>query len=80
MRFASLIARLSTRGTRAVEYKHQDAPDVCSVKLRHELIANANHPSHTNFTISDAELVDYKAGHSPKTSNHLYEAKPRDEY
>ena len=60
--------------------RYQDAPDVCSVKLRRELIANPNYPSHTNFTISDTELADYKTGHTPKASNHLYGAKPRDEY
>jgi hypothetical protein len=49
--------------------RYQDAPDVCSVKLRRELIANPNYPSHTNFTISDTELADYKAGHTPKASN-----------
>lgn len=79
MRFASLIARLSTRGTRAVEYKHQDAPDVCSVKLRRELVANPNHPSHTNFAVSDGELADYQAGHSTKSSHRFYGPKPRDE-
>lgn len=60
--------------------RYQDAPDVCSVKLRRELTANPNCPSHTNFAISDTELADYKAGHSPKPSNRLYGPKPRDEY
>lgn len=60
--------------------RYQDAPDVCSAKLRRELSANPNHPSHTNFAISDSELADYKAGHSPKASNRLYGSEPRDEY
>jgi hypothetical protein len=60
--------------------RYQDAPDVCSLKLRRELIANPHHPSHTNFAISNRELDDYKAGHSPKTSNRLYGSQPRDEY
>lgn len=60
--------------------RYQDAPDVCSAKLRRELIANPNHPSHTSFAISDTELADYKAGHSPKAPHRLYGAKPRDEY
>jgi hypothetical protein len=59
--------------------RYQDAPDVCSAKLRRELSANPTHPSHTNFAISDSELADYK-GHSPKASNRLYGSKPRDEY
>lgn len=60
--------------------RYQDAPDVCSAKLRRELSANPNHPSHTVFAISDSELADYKAGHSSKASNRLYGPKPRDEY
>ncbi len=60
--------------------RYQDAPDVCSVRLRRELIVNPNYPSHTSFAISDNELADYKAGHSPKASHRMYGSKPRDEY
>jgi hypothetical protein len=60
--------------------RYQDAPDVCSAKLRRELSANPNHPSHTTFAISDSELADYKAGHFPKASNRPYGSKPRDGY
>jgi hypothetical protein len=60
--------------------RYQDAPDVCSVKLRRELIVNPNHPSHTNFAISDSELADYRAAHSPKSTNRLYGPKPHDNY
>lgn len=57
--------------------RYQDAPDVCSLKLRRELIANANHPSNTHFAISNGELDDYKAGHAGKSSNRLHGLKPR---
>jgi hypothetical protein len=60
--------------------RYQDAPDVCSLKLRRELIANANHPSNTNFAISDSELDDYRIGHTAKSSNRLYGPKPHDDY
>lgn len=60
--------------------RYQDAPDVCSLKLRRELIANPNHPSNMNFAISDRELDDYKTGHSPKGGNRLYGAKPREDF
>lgn len=60
--------------------RYQDAPDVCSLKLRRELIANANLPSNTNFAISDNELDDYKAGHTAKSANRFYGPKPRDDY
>ncbi len=48
--------------------RYQDAPDVCSVKLRHELAANANHPPSTHFVITDADLDDYRSRHAPRTS------------
>ena len=60
--------------------RYQDAPDLCSLKLRRELIANPHCPSHTSFAISNGELDDYKAGHAPKASSRLYGPKPRDEY
>ena len=60
--------------------RYQDAPDVCSLKLRRELVANADLPSKTNFSITDTELEDYKAGHTTKSSNRLYTPKPREDY
>src|SRR5690348_17594124 len=57
--------------------RYQDAPDVCSLKLRRELMADANHPSRTNFAISDGELEEYKAGHTSKSSNHLARSRPK---
>jgi hypothetical protein len=46
--------------------RYQDAPDVCSVRLRHELAAHANHPPGTRFQISDLDLDDYRNAH-PQT-------------
>jgi hypothetical protein len=60
--------------------RYQDAPDVCSLKLRRELIANANHPSNANFAISDSELDDHRIEHTAKSSNRLYGPKPHDDY
>jgi len=60
--------------------RYQDAPDVCSLKLRRELTANADLPSNTNFPITDTELDDYKAGHTSKPTNRLYGAKRREEF
>ncbi len=57
--------------------RYQDAPDVCSSKLRRELIANANHPTNTHFAISNSELDDYRVGHAGKSSNRLHGLKPR---
>jgi|SRR5215467_7946962 len=49
--------------------RFQDAPDVCSVKLRRELAACNNHPAHSHFLVSNMELDDYRNSHtSPKRS------------
>jgi hypothetical protein len=53
----------------------QDAPDVCSLKLRRELAAASNHPADTHFDISNAELEDYCATHAPRTSKSLFARK-----
>jgi len=34
--------------------RYQDAPDICSLKLRRELDAHANHPPTTSFSVTDA--------------------------
>jgi hypothetical protein len=59
--------------------RYQDAPDVCSLKLRRELVANADLPSNTNFAVSDNELDDYNAGHF-KATHRLYQPKRREDY
>jgi hypothetical protein len=59
--------------------RYQDGPDLCSLKLRRELISNPDHPSHTNFAISNGELDDYKAGHTTRASHRFYGPKPRDD-
>jgi hypothetical protein len=59
--------------------RYQDAPDVCSGKLRRELTANGNIPSMTNFPVSDTELDDYKSMHAPKSAKSPYARKPQDD-
>lgn len=44
--------------------RFQDAPDVCSHKLRRELTNHANHPPESHFHITDAELEDYRSSHA----------------
>jgi hypothetical protein len=45
--------------------RFQDAPDVCSIRLRTELAAHENHPPQSHFVISDAEIEDYRTDHTP---------------
>ncbi|HTQ85450.1 MAG TPA: hypothetical protein VMI93_04510 [Candidatus Solibacter sp.] len=51
--------------------RFQDAPDICSMKLRRELAAFANHPPIAHYRISDAELEDYRSAHSPRKARGL---------
>jgi hypothetical protein len=60
--------------------RYQDAPDVCSLKLRRELAANANHPLGTHYRVSDAELVDYKDAHAPRRAKYPYAKKAALDY
>ncbi len=52
--------------------RFQDAADICSRKLHHELDIHANHPPQTSYRISDAELQDYRDSHAPKSARSLY--------
>lgn len=57
--------------------RFQDAPDVCSSRLRRELIANGNHPAETHFHITQAELDDYRNRHTPPKRSMFH--RPRGE-
>lgn len=44
----------------------QDAPDVCSLKLRRELTNGANLLPESHFHLTNAELEDYRASHEAR--------------
>ncbi|HEX9222579.1 MAG TPA: hypothetical protein VF860_04555 [Candidatus Acidoferrales bacterium] len=46
--------------------RFQDAPDICSLRLRRELAASGNHVALTHFSITDTELEDYRGAHAPR--------------
>jgi hypothetical protein len=46
--------------------RYQDAPDICSLRLRREFATSTDHPPFTRFSVTDAELADYKDAHTPK--------------
>jgi hypothetical protein len=60
--------------------RYQDAPDVCSLKLRRELAANANHPPNTHYRITDEELEDYRSTHASRTPKSVYTRKPVEDF
>jgi hypothetical protein len=60
--------------------RYQDAPDLCSVKLRRELTTKASQPSNTCFPITDLDLDDYRLAHTRKPPKGFYQPKPKDDY
>ena len=60
--------------------RYQDAPDVCSLKLRRELAACANRPPDTHYGITDAELEDYRSAHAPRTGHSPFARKPAQDF
>lgn len=57
----------------------QDAPDVCSRKLRRELATYANHPPDTHYAITNAELADYRTARTPRPKS-PFSRKPVENY
>jgi hypothetical protein len=60
--------------------RYQDAPDICSLRLRKELAAAAEQgePAKRSLRISDEELGEYQTSHGPRKSGRLlYPQKPR---
>jgi hypothetical protein len=47
--------------------RYQDAPEICSLRLHREFAARSGHPPCTRFSVTDAELADYKDAHTPKS-------------
>ena len=47
--------------------RYQDAPEICSLRLHREFASQTDHPPSTRFCVTDTELADYKAAHTPKT-------------
>ena len=51
--------------------RFQDAPDICSIRLRRELLTCGNHPADSHFHITRAELDEYRSSHfMPKKKMH----------
>ncbi|HTS13809.1 MAG TPA: hypothetical protein VMH00_16940 [Candidatus Limnocylindrales bacterium] len=60
--------------------RYQDAPDVCSVKLRRELATHANHPPITHYSVTDADLEEYRSTHSPRTGKTQFGRKAQQSF
>lgn len=60
--------------------RFQDAPDVCSLKLRRELATNGNHPAGSHFDVTDVDLEDYRSTHSPRKGRNTYDRKTMEDF
>ena len=58
---------ISNEAFQAHRARYQDAPQICSLRLRRELATNANQPPTNEFCITDAELADYRGARAPKS-------------
>ena len=58
-----LIASAAFTGGRV---RYQDGPEVCFLKLQKELLGAPDGTTAKEFSVTDADLADYKAAHSPK--------------
>lgn len=59
--------------------RFQDAPDICALKLRRELVAHGNHPPQSHFEITDAELEDYRSAHTSAPRS-AFSRKPTEDF
>lgn len=55
--------------------RFQDAPDLCSLKLRRELATSSNHPPKSHFNITAADLEDYRGTHAPRPAKNPFSRK-----
>jgi hypothetical protein len=59
--------------------RYQDAPDICSLKVRHELAESSNRPLTTHYALTDAELEVYRGAHAPRPSKNPFSRKSSQE-
>jgi hypothetical protein len=60
--------------------RYQDAPDICSLRLRREFAIRKDHPPHARFSVTDEELADYRHARTPKAKPSTTKPRPDNEY
>lgn len=58
--------------------RYQDAPEICSLRLHRELARQPDSPPSSTFSVTDAELADYRDAHTPKPKP-FHPRPPKDE-
>lgn len=49
--------------------RYQDAPAICSIRLRREFASQVDLPPASTFLVTDQELAEYKDAHTPKANS-----------
>ena len=60
------VLAISLEAFNARRARFQDAPEICFLKLQHELAAGDGKLPNAYLSITDSELEEYRASHSPK--------------
>ena len=48
--------------------RYQDAPAICSIRLRREFASQVDLPASSTFSVTNEELAEYKDAHTPKAN------------
>ena len=59
---------ISNKAFLAKRVRYQDAPEICFLKLQRELEESGDGIPARHLTVTDAELEEYKAAHTPKAN------------
>jgi len=60
-------------GSRRVRF--QDAPEICSLRLRRELAVFGDQLPQANYCISETDLDDYRNSHAPSARGYPFKPK-----
>jgi hypothetical protein len=63
---SSYFVTIANEAFSAHRARYQDAPAICSLRLHREFAAQVDHPPSSIFSVTDAELADYRDAHTPK--------------
>jgi hypothetical protein len=65
--FSEYFVTIANDAFVAHRVRYQDGPQICSLRLQREFADRTDHPPSTRFSVTDAELADYKEAHAPKS-------------
>jgi len=60
--------------------RYQDAPAICSIRLRREFASQVDPPPSCTFSVTDAELAEYKDAHAPKANGVPWKSAKDDDF